>query len=243
MPKKIIVANWKMNPESAKKAKKLFTGLKKGIGKNPKVEAVICPPFIYLPLAKGMTLGAQNVFYKEKGAFTGEISPLMLKDLGVKYVIIGHSEAREYLHETYEAINKKIKEVLTVGLKPILCVGENAWQRDMKTQVIERQLSEGLKGVPASALKHITIAYEPVWAIGTGHSCSMDEAMSDFLLIKKLLISLYGKGSANKARILYGGSVSADNANAYITESGADGLLVGGASLNAKEFIRIIKSL
>ena len=161
--KDLIVANWKMNPSSFKEAKKLFDSVKKTKSKN--AEVVICPPFLYLPLLKGATLGAQDVFWEEKGAFTGEISATQLKDLKVEYVIIGHSERRRYFGETNEAINKKLKKVLETGLKPIFCVGEN--ESEDKAMVLEQQLTQSLMGISRDNAKHITIAYEPVWAIGT----------------------------------------------------------------------------
>jgi len=205
-----------------------------------------------LSLFSGLKLGAQNVFYlsadrqvKKSGAFTGEVSPLMLKDLGVEYVIIGHSESRKYLNETDEVINKKIKESLLIGLKPILCVGETDEEKNSgkKLEVLEVQITQALKGVMKSEAKNIVIAYEPVWAIGTGNNCSVDETMSSILLIRKIISKLYNREIADTTKIIYGGSVDSKNTNSYITQTGVNGLLVGGASLNAEEFIEIIKSL
>lgn len=235
--KTLIVANWKMNPSSQKEAVALFNAVKKGVAKA-KNEVVICPPFIYLPFLKGLTLGAQNVFSKEKGAFTGEISPLMLKDLKVKYVIVGHSESRRVLQETDEIINKKLKAVLEAGLKPILCVGENENQE--KSQVIETQLQEGLQGISSAKAKSIIVAYEPIWAIGTGKNCSIEETMTSILMIKSALTKLYSRVVANRVKILYGGSVDSKDASSYLAENFIDGLLIGGASLNAKEFVKIV---
>ncbi len=241
--KNLIAANWKMNPVSHKEAKALFEGIKRG-AKNVKAEVVVCPPFVFLPLLKGLTLGAQDVFFEEKGAFTGEVSGAMLKDLGVEYVIIGHSERRKYFGETDEIVNKKIKKALGAGLKIIFCIGETAKERDIgkKTEVLERQIKEGLKGILRDALKKIAIAYEPVWAIGTGNNCSADETMSSVLFIRKSVSQIYNREIADNIRILYGGSVKSDNSGSYIKNAGANGLLVGGASLNAEEFIKIIKS-
>lgn len=239
MSKYIIAANWKMNPSTGKEAKKLFESVKNKAKGLKNVEVVICPPFVYLPLLKGLSLGAQNIFYKEKGAFTGEISPLMLKDLGVKYVIVGHSERRQYLNETNEVINKKIKQALVAGLKLIFCIGEQ--EGENKIEVLEKQISEGLKGVSASKVKNIVIAYEPVWAIGTGRNCSTEETTKSILFIRKVIAKLYSKELAQNIKILYGGSVDSKNSASYIKDAFSNGLLVGGASLNTEEFIDIVK--
>jgi|SRR5581483_1006731 len=241
--KKLIVANWKMNPQSAKEAKELFAAIKKGLPKTANAKVVICPPFVYLPLLSGIALGAQNVFYKEQGAFTGEVSPLMLKDLGVNYAIIGHSEAKKYLGETNEVINKKLAEVLLTHLEPILCLGETLEEKKVGKQkeVIEMQLQQALAGILAKDIKNLVIAYEPVWAIGTGNSCPPDQAMSAALLIKKTLTNLYNRSLADAVKILYGGSVTSATSKKYL-DHGFDGLLVGGASLDAKEFLAIIAS-
>jgi triosephosphate isomerase len=241
--KNLVVANWKCNTTTAKEAKALFEKVKKG-ARNKNAEVVICPPFVYLPLFKGLTLGGQNVFWEEKGAFTGEVSPFMLKDLGIDYVIIGHSERRKYFNETDEQINKKIKRALSARLKPILCIGETKeeWERGKKSEVLERQIKEDLKAVSRDEVKNIVVAYEPVWAIGTGNNCSVDETMSSVLFIRKVVSKLYNREIAAKMRILYGGSVKSENSASYIKEAGTNGLLVGGASLNADEFIKIVKS-
>lgn len=247
--KLLLVANWKMNPQNEKEAINLFETVKKGIKKKKGIEVVICPPFVYLPSlhsrSKMVSLGAQNVFYKEKGAFTGEISAAMLKSLGVAYVILGHSEVRINLKETDEIINKKVKECLESGLRPIICVGETEEekQKGQKAEVIERQLAKALERVPRKYAKKITIAYEPVWAIGTGQNCQIDEAMGSFLLVRKIMVKLYGKEIANATRIIYGGSVTAGNAASYINEGLANGILVGSASLDSKEFLQIINSI
>ena len=239
--KPLIVANWKMNPLTGKDAVKLFELVKRGIKNTKKAEVVICPPFVYLPLLKGLVLGAQNVFYKEEGAFTGEVSCAMLKDLHVEYVILGHSEVRKNLQETDDIINKKIKEVLAASLTPILCVGEQ--EGEDKPAVLERQLSGAFKGITAKSTKDVIIAYEPVWAIGTGKNCGIEETMGSLLLIRKIISKLYTKDLASNMKVLYGGSVDAKNASSYINEAGANGLLVGGASLDAREFIEIVKSV
>lgn len=241
--KPLIIANWKMNPATRKEAKRLFDAIKKKVmPKNAKV--VICPSFVYLPLLKGMTLGAQNMFWEEKGAFTGEISTTQLKDLKVEYVILGHSERRKYLGETGEMINKKIKQALDAKLKIIFCIGEQTG--DDKQLILEQQLTEGLKNITREQLKHIIITYEPIWAIslgdGRGQNCSVDQTLSSVLLIRKIISDLYNRDLADSMRVIYGGSVNSQNSASYIKEAGVNGLLVGGASLNAEEFIKIVKS-
>jgi len=221
-----------MNPVSQEEAEDIFEGIKNGIG-DTSAEVVVCPPFVYLPLLKGLTIGAQNVFYSDGHALTGGISGAMLKDLGVEYVIIGHSESRRYLKETDEIVNKKIKESLENKLKVIFCTGETAEEKDAgkKNEVLERQIRIGLAGV--GDLENINVAYEPVWAIGTGNNCPPGEAKSSIDFIRKL---------AKVSRILYGGSVKSENSGDYVKSAGANGLLVGGASLNPEEFVKIVKS-
>jgi len=242
--KPLIVANWKLNPLSQKEAKKLFDKVKKQKSKLKNADIVICPPYVYLPLLKGLSIGAQNVYLEEKGAFTGEISASMLKDLKIEYVILGHSERRKYFLENDEVVNKKVKKALSFNLKPIFCIGETAQERDSgkKSEVLERQLREGLKSVTKEEMKKVSVAYEPVWAIGTGNNCSVDETMTSVLFIRKILTSIFNRQTADTTKILYGGSVKSENSGPYIKNGGANGLLVGGASLNAEEFIKIIKS-
>lgn len=241
MSKPIIVANWKCNPATQKEAELLFNSVKKGALKIKKAEAVICPPFIYLGTiykrqATGIKLGAQNCFWENPptggGAFTGEISPRMLRDLGCSYVILGHSERRRYQRESDRDINKKLIAALKGGLKVILCVGENESENKKgKTfEVIKNQLKKDLKLISNF---NGSVAYEPVWAIGTGKSCRVQDAKKVNTFIKKIL----GK----KTPVLYGGSVNSQNAGDYIKNAGFNGLLVGGASLKPKEFLEIIK--
>jgi len=239
--KNIIVANWKMNPGSAKEAETLFDSVKKGA---KGADIVICPPFVYLPLLKGLALGAQNCFWEEKGAYTGEISPLMLKDMGIDYVIIGHSERRKHFGETNEQINKKIRKAMSVGLKAIMCVGETKEEKEQgkKSEILTEQIEKGLEKLSKDEVKKIIIAYEPVWAIGTGDNCSVDETMSSILLIRQIISKIYNREAADGVKILYGGSVNGENSGPYMKDAGADGLLVGGASLKADEFIKIVKS-
>jgi triosephosphate isomerase len=231
----LVVANWKMNPVSKKEAKEIFDGIKEGIKNIKNTEVVVCPPFIYLAELKGLPLGAQDIFYEEKGAFTGEVSALMLKNLGVEYVIIGHSERRKYFGETDEIINQKIKSALQADLKVIFCIGETAEEREAgkKNEVLERQIKIGLEGI--NNLENINIAYEPVWAIGTGNNCAASEAKEALEFIRKFM--------PENTRVLYGGSVKSENSAPYVKEAGANGFLVGGASLNAEEFVKIISSV
>jgi len=219
---KIIIANWKCNPKTKKEAKDLFNKVKS-------TKAVICPPLIYLSLFNYAYLGAQNCHWQDSGAFTGEVSPKMLKDLGCKYVIIGHSERRIHFKETDEMINKKLKAALDASLIPILCIGEKKGESPEK--IINQQLKEDLRGIAKKDLKKIIIAYEPVWAIGTGDFCPSAKAKKALKFIKSRIIT----------KVLYGGSVNSKIAVDY-TKIGFDGLLVGGASLNAKEFIKIAKN-
>ena len=241
--KPIIVANWKMNPLTLVEAKKLFLGVKKGISK--KAEVVVCPPFIFLSALSGLKLGGQNCFWEEKGAFTGEVSAKMLKNLGCQYVILGHSERRRYFQETDETINKKLKAAIEAKLIPIFCVGETKEEReqDKTEEVLKKQIIGGLEGISNSKFSNGIIAYEPVWAIGTGNPCDTNEAQTMNLVIRKILGGIYNSSFSRKIPILYGGSVNSKNAEGYIKEAGFEGLLVGGASLDAKEFIKITKSV
>lgn len=227
--KKIIVANWKCNPVTRSEAEELFDSVSKGV-KDMEVETVICPPFVFLGLGSGI-LGAQDSFYEEKGAYTGEVSVTMLKELGCQYVIVGHSERRKYFNETDELVNKKIKAILGAGLTPIVCIGETEEERENnKTEeILEKEVKDGLEGVD---LSKIVIAYEPIWAIGTGNACDVEEAQRMKETIQKM--------TSKDMRILYGGSANASNAKGYL-DVGFDGLLVGGASLKAAEFIKIVE--
>lgn len=240
--KPLIVANWKCNPTSQVEAEELFNSVSKGVKNIENAEAVICPPFIYLPLLKGLTIGAQDCYYEEKGAFTAEISVAMLKDLGCKYIIVGHSERRKLFNETNENVNKKLKAVLEAGLIPIMCIGETEQEREQeKTEkILGEELIEGLEGI--SSISNLVIAYEPIWAIGTGNPCDVEEAKQMNLLIRKIVSKLYNSAVSKNIRILYGGSVKANNAEGYLKQAEFNGLLVGGASLKAEEFIEIVKS-
>jgi len=249
--KPLVVANWKMNPQTLRGAKLLFNSLKRGMKNIRNVEVVICPPFLFLfeifyrCRKSQIILGAQDCFWEKKDAFTGEISPSMLKDLGCQYVIIGHSERRRYFNETDQMINKKIKAVLIAELKPIFCIGETEEEKakDQTSVVLRSQIENGLQKISKEGIQEVTIAYEPVWAIGTGKPCSPDDAMSTCLFIRKVITQLYNRRLAENLRILYGGSVDSKNAPGYIKEARMAGLLVGGASLDSKEFIKIVKAI
>lgn len=246
--KPLIVANWKCNPTALEEAKQLFNSVVKGIKGITNVETVICPPFVYLPILGvsafaqgfgGLRLGSQDCFWEEKGAFTGEVSPKMLKDLGVEYVIIGHSERRRYFNETDEMINKKIKAALKQKLKPILCIGETEKERgEGKTkEILKRQLKLDLKNVSnfEFRISNLVLAYEPVWAIGTGKACGISEAKAANLFIRKTV--------GNSPRIIYGASVNSQNARSFILEAKFQGLLPGSVSLNPKEFVKLVKNI
>ncbi len=234
MDNPLIVANWKMNPQTLEEAKKLvLSSDKKGV--------VFCPPFVFIKnvkeLVKKAEVGAQNCFFEKGGSYTGEISPVMLKKLGCRYVVVGHSERRVYFGENNTLINKKIKAVLREGLTPIFCVGETREDANSMDDVRE-QIVEGVSGLSA---KKVIVAYEPVFAIGTGIPCDVKEAEKKKVFIKSVLAKNYNKGE--QVPVLYGGSVNAKNASSYIKEAGFQGLLVGGASLKAKEFEKIIENV
>jgi triosephosphate isomerase len=241
----LIAGNWKMNT-TVEEAVTLIETMQPSLHKIQGVEKVLCPPFVSLVAAraivKGSTvkLGAQNVYYEEKGAYTGEISPLMLAAI-CDYVIIGHSERRQYFGETDEIVNKKIGAAVKVRLKPILCVGETLEENEAgKTrEVIRRQLMASSD--KSYFMRGMVIAYEPIWAIGTGKSASSDGANKTIGFIRQFISSLHGIGIANAVRILYGGSVTAANISDFMRKPEIDGALVGGASLKADDFVSIVK--
>ena len=238
--KPLIVGNWKMNPSTLAEARKLFNSVKKGMKGINKVETAVCVPFTYLSNfnVKGskLKLGAQDLFWEESGAFTGEISSKMLKNLGVEYVIVGHSERRIYFKETDKIVNKKIKAVLAAKLTPILCIGETKEERKKGKvkKILKNQLNKSLNQIKSQQLKNLIVAYEPIWAIGTGVSCGVAEARKVNLFLKKEI---------KNTHLLYGGSVNSNNALDYVKGAGFRGLLVGGASLKYQEFIKILKNV
>lgn len=249
MRKKIVAGNWKMN-KTVKEAVEMLTELKGLVADVDGVEVVIGAPFTALSEAakavegSKVKLAAQNMNPNESGAYTGEISPLMLKDLGVEYVILGHSERREYYGETNEIVNEKVKAALKHGLKPILCVGEKLEDREAGNTeaVVEDHTKGGLVGITAEEMKNVVIAYEPVWAIGTGKTASPEQAQDVHAFIRKLLTELYSEAVAQDVTIQYGGSMKPDNAKELISKEDIDGGLVGGASLEAAGFATIIKA-
>ncbi len=240
----IIAGNWKMNT-TVIEAAALVNEMCSGLDKIDGVEKVICPPFVSLAAVKelikdsSIRLGAQNLYFEEKGAYTGEISPLMLADL-CEFVIIGHSERRQYFNETGEIVNKKVKAALKAGLKPILCIGERLEENEAgrTEEVVTGQLKSALVGI--DNLSTLSIAYEPVWAIGTGRAATGNQANETIGLIRRTISAKYGDRTANALRILYGGSVTADNIAEFVSQPEIDGALVGGASLKADQFLGIV---
>jgi len=241
----MIAGNWKMNT-TVKEAVELVNGMSPGLEEIKNVERVICPPFVSLSIIKeliqgtSIKLGAQNLYFVDKGAYTGEVSPSMLAEL-CEFVIIGHSERRQYFHETDDIVNKKVKSALKVGLKPIVCVGEKLGENESgKTEeVVTTQLKLSLADLDNPT--GLTVAYEPIWAIGTGKAATAGQANGTVGLIRSTLSSLFDAEFARNTLILYGGSVTADNASEFMQQSEIDGALVGGASLKADQFVSIVK--
>jgi triosephosphate isomerase len=248
MSKKIVIANWKMNPVSEKLAEKLFKDTNKVVSKLKNTDVIVCSPDIYLfklkKFAKKIKLGAQNCFYEESGAYTGEISAEMLYDLSAKYVILGHSERREYFSETNEKINKKIKSALFAGLIPIVCIGEK--ERDENNEYlnfVKEQIEVAFKNILKNSVSKIIVAYEPVWAIGKNavREATPEEFLEISIFIKKVLSDKFGMQAVNKLKIIYGGSVGTKNVEDFIKIGHADGFLIGRASLDPVKFGEIIK--
>lgn len=251
MRKPIIAGNWKMY-KTAAEAVFLMQGLEKKLGYSVDgVEVVVCPPFTDLKSVAtvietdklDIELGAQDLHWEKEGAFTGEVSPVMLKDLGVKYVIIGHSERRQFFGETNESVNKKVKAAINQGIRPIVCVGETLEQHDqsLANKVVQDQLAEGLAGITEEQAADLVVAYEPIWAIGTGRNATPEEANDVIRHIRAILGSLFSPDLARELRIQYGGSVKPENIGLFMEEPDIDGALVGGASLDAESFARIVK--
>ena len=246
--KKLIVANWKMNPASLAEARVLFGKTKKAGGRLDSVETIICPPFPYLGILAhaGTTrvrLGAQDSYFLNGGRATGEVSPEMLRDLGVSYVIVGHSERRA-LGETNEVVAKKIKAVLAERLSPIVCIGEK--ERDSEGKyfdVLKSQISASLAEVSRPQLRYIVIAYEPLWAIGKSARDAADPRMIQevVIFIRKVLADAFGEEAAQAPDIIYGGATEASNTASILTEGGVSGLLVGHKSLDVEEFMSMVK--
>lgn len=249
MRKPIIAGNWKMN-KTGKEAIELVKGLKNELQDIQGVDIVVCPPYTALQeisrVVRGTNiyLGAQNVHWEDSGAFTGEISAPMLIESGCRYAIIGHSERRAYFGEANEGVNKRTRAALNYNLTPIVCVGERLEERERgKTfEVIKDHIEGGLKGIGAGEIKKIVIAYEPVWAIGTGKTATASQAQEAHSFIRSLLKELHNQEISDLVPILYGGSVKADNVAELMAEDDVDGALVGGASLKLDSFVEIVKT-
>ncbi len=247
MRRKVIAGNWKMNmlPNEAINFIQELTPLVK----DTKNDVILCVPYTDLFYAllhvqdTNIKIGAQNMHWEEKGAYTGEVSAQMLKSIGVEYVIIGHSERRQYFNETDETVNKKIKSALLHGLKPIVCVGETLEQREAgeTEKIVTNQIAKAFEGIASENLENIIVAYEPIWAIGTGKTATKEDANNTIMQIRKKLAEIYGQNEAEGVIIQYGGSVKSSNAKELFEMSDIDGGLVGGASLKAEEFSKIVK--
>jgi triosephosphate isomerase len=248
--KKIIAGNWKMNKTQAE-ARTLVQDLLQEIGRFDEAEIVLCPPFTALVAVSellndvsNVRLGAQNMHEAASGAYTGEISAGMLRELYVRYVIIGHSERRQYFHETNQTVNRKTKAALAAELRPIVCIGETLPERESNKwkSVLETQLVEGFAGFGDKELADIIIAYEPIWAIGTGKTATPAQAEETHQFIRKVIADKFSNAASERIRIQYGGSVKAENAKELLSKPDIDGALVGGASLDARGFTAIIKN-
>lgn len=245
MRKPIIAGNWKMNKTIAEAVE--FVNEVKDKVQNDKVEAVICAPFLALKDLKEATkgtnikIGAQNMHFEESGAFTGEVAPVMLKEIGVDYVVIGHSERREYFNETDETVNKKVLKALEHGIDPILCCGETLEQRENNETkaVCKVQIEKALENVSKEDIAKVVIAYEPIWAIGTGKTATAEDANDVIAYIREVVANLYGE-LANNVRIQYGGSVKPANVTEIMNQSDIDGALVGGASLLPNDYVELV---
>jgi triosephosphate isomerase len=243
----LIAGNWKMNL-LADSAEALVKELVRHVPESPNIDVAVCPPSVYLQLIKSclgasrLGLGAQNMHFQDEGAFTGEVSGRMLRDVGCQYVILGHSERRHGMGETDAMVNQKLMAALKHGLTPIVCVGETIHEREsgQTDSIVYSQCRGSLAGLTPDAMERVVIAYEPVWAIGTGKTATPDQAQAVHGLIRRLLGELFGQGVASGVRIQYGGSVKADNALALLGQSDIDGALVGGASLKADQFLPIV---
>lgn len=250
MRKPIIGGNWKMNRGTPKEAKEMLDSLIPLVKDFKSVDIVICAPFTVLTTMYDLLkdtiikLGAQNMYFQEKGAYTGEISPFFLKNIGVEYVILGHSERRDIFNESNVMINKKLKMALSMDLKPIVCIGEHLEEREAgKTiQIIENQFNETFKNLSKEEMLKVIIAYEPIWAIGTGKTATPEQAEEIHAFIRELITKKFGEETANSIRIQYGGSIKPNNAEGLFDKKNIDGGLVGGASLQADSLFQIIKA-
>ena len=244
----VIAGNWKMN-KTPSETTALINEMKPLVA-NADCKVVLCVPYVDIAAAvaaaegSNIEIGAENVHFKESGAYTGEVSAKMLVESGVKYVVVGHSERRQYFGETDETVNKRTKAALAAGLKPIVCVGELLWERecDITEEVIARQIKLDLFNVTADELKNIVIAYEPVWAIGTGKTATADQAEEVCAFIRATIAKLYTQADADAVTIQYGGSMNDGNADELLSKTNVDGGLIGGASLVAEKFAAIVKA-
>jgi triosephosphate isomerase len=251
MRPKFIVGNWKMLTTAAT-ARQLASAVVRGLGADDRVTVAVCPPFPYLALVgdvlrgSPVALGAQNLYPEMEGAFTGEVSPAMLVDIGCQYVILGHSERRRKLEfaESDAFINRKVQAALAAGLHPILCLGETLEERKagQTEAVLQVQLAGSLAGLDPSRMARVVLAYEPVWAIGTGHSATPDQAQQGHAFMRRWIRETFGEETAAALPIQDGGSVKPDNAAALLRQPDVDGVLVGGASLNADHFLAIVRA-
>ncbi|MGJ5712794.1 triose-phosphate isomerase [Staphylococcus auricularis] len=250
MRKPIIAGNWKMN-KTVQEAKDFINALPELPDTN-EVESVICAPTIQLDAlvnlvkegkAEGLKIGAQNTYFEESGAFTGETSPVALADLGVQYVVIGHSERRDIFHETDEEVNKKAHAVFDHGMTPIICVGESNEQRENgeANTVVGNQVKKAVEGLSEDQLKQVIIAYEPVWAIGTGKSSNAEDANEMCAFVRQTIADIASEAVANETRIQYGGSVKPNNIKEYMGQDDIDGALVGGASLKVEDYVQLLE--
>lgn len=247
--RKIIIANWKMNPVSPRSTLRLASGIARGVKDVRGVEVALAPPFVFLPAVSRMLyavrskikLGAQNCFYETSGPYTGEVSPSQLKAYGVRLVIVGHSERRA-MGETNEIVRKKVLAALSAGLKAVLCVGEAERKSgEVFPKIVRDELLGGIRKIKKSLLKNLIVAYEPVWAIGSGKADTPKNVYEMAILIRRELYRALGKRAASKIPVLYGGSVDEKNAAEFVMGGAVDGLLVGGASVNAGKFIKIVE--
>ena len=247
--KTIIAGNWKMN-KTASETKAFAEELKPMLGKHKWCEVVLCVPFVNIPTAirafkdTRVAIGAETCHFEDHGAFTGEVTAAMLKEVGVKYVIIGHSERRQYYNETDFTVNKKVKAALDAGLIPIVCVGESLEQRELgvTNELVSYQVKCALAGLEASQVRHVVIAYEPLWAIGTGKTATAEQAGEVCCHIRSIIRSLYGARTARAVTVQYGGSMNAKNAAELLAQPDVDGGLIGGAALKPADFVKIIEA-
>ncbi len=247
--KTIIAGNWKMN-KTLSETRAFAEELKPLLGKPKWCEVVLCVPYVNIQTAVRLfkecrvAIGAENCHYESHGAYTGEVSCEMLKEMGVKYVIIGHSERRQYYNETDFTVNKKVHAALEAGLYPIVCVGESLEQRELGVtmDLISYQVKAALAGVPAEKMRHVVIAYEPIWAIGTGKTATAEQAGEVCEAIRAVIRKLYGARGSRAVTIQYGGSMNAKNAQELLAQPAVDGGLIGGASLKAPDFVQIVNA-